>query len=187
MKNNHVLLINPWIYDFAAYDFWIKPVGLLSVANFLEKYGYQTHLVDCLDRFHPLAPKTKNKKYGTGKFFRTPVENPDIIKNIPQRRYARYGLPIDSFLHALSEIPQPAAILITSGMTYWYPGVKLAIDLVREKFPSAPVILGGIYATLCPEHAQENLAADFVVKGPGEIEALKLVDSITGKNHPIPS
>jgi len=24
-----VLIINPWIYDFAAYDYWFKPLGLL--------------------------------------------------------------------------------------------------------------------------------------------------------------
>jgi len=24
-----ILLINPWVHDFAAYDFWLKPLGLL--------------------------------------------------------------------------------------------------------------------------------------------------------------
>ncbi len=179
MKNKNILLINPWIYDFAAYDFWIKPVGLLSVGNFLEKHGYQTHLIDCLDRFHPLAPKAKNKKYGTGKFYRTPVEKPDFVRNV-NRYYARYGLPIDSFKKALDGAPRPAAILVTSGMTYWYPGVKLAIEFAKEKFPDVPVILGGIYATLCFEHAREKMGADFIVRGSGEVKALDLVNEITG-------
>jgi len=34
-----ILLINPWIYDFAAYDEWMKPLGLLYIASFLEKFG----------------------------------------------------------------------------------------------------------------------------------------------------
>lgn len=31
-----ILLINPPIYDFSAYDFWLKPYGLLRVAGFLR-------------------------------------------------------------------------------------------------------------------------------------------------------
>ena len=30
-----ILLVNPPIYDFAAYDFWLKPYGLLRVAGLL--------------------------------------------------------------------------------------------------------------------------------------------------------
>jgi hypothetical protein len=30
-----ILLVNPPVYDFAAYDFWVKPYGLLSVAGYL--------------------------------------------------------------------------------------------------------------------------------------------------------
>ena len=26
-----VLLVNPWIHDFAAYDFWAAPLGLLTL------------------------------------------------------------------------------------------------------------------------------------------------------------
>jgi radical SAM superfamily enzyme YgiQ (UPF0313 family) len=42
------------------------------------------------------------------------------------------------------------------------------------------VVLGGVYATLCPHHARENSSADFVVQGEGEIEALRIVDELTG-------
>ena len=31
-----ILLVNPPIYDFAAFDFWLKPYGLLSVAGFMR-------------------------------------------------------------------------------------------------------------------------------------------------------
>jgi len=182
MKNSIVLLINPWIYDFAAYDFWIKPVGLLSVGNFLEKYGYQTFLIDCLDRFHPLFPDSKKKKYGTGKFIRTSVEKPTILKHVP-RKYCRYGLPIEAFMQSLAQIPEPNIVLVTSGMTYWYQGPQTAIKILKQKFPKVPVVLGGIYATLCNEHAIQHSGADYVIKGSGEIAALKLVDSIIGNQR----
>ncbi len=184
MKHNKILLINPWIYDFAAYDFWIKPVGLLAIGHYLEKHGYQTYLIDCLDRFNPPNPAVKYKKYGTGKFFRTQVEKPEILKHVP-RKYCRYGMPIDSFLKALHQVPEPDVILVTSGMTYWYPGPRSTIQLLKEKFPHVPVVLGGIYATLCYEHAVKNSGADYVIKGPGETAALNLVDSLTGNDHEI--
>jgi radical SAM superfamily enzyme YgiQ (UPF0313 family) len=64
-------------------------------------------------------------------------------------------------------MPRPDAVLVTSLMTYWYPGVTAAIRLVREYFP-VPVILGGIYASLCPEHARVVSGADLVLAGPWE-------------------
>lgn len=35
MKPN-VLLVNPPIYDFSAYDYWLKPYGLLRVAGLMR-------------------------------------------------------------------------------------------------------------------------------------------------------
>ena len=184
MKNNRILLINPWIYDFAAYDFWIKPVGLLAVGNYLEKHGYETYLIDCLDRFHPLNKQPSKKKYGTGRFVRIPVDKPEILNLVP-RYYCRYGLPLEAFQQALNQMPQPDVILVTSGMTYWYQGVQFAIQFLKEKYPKVPIVLGGIYATLCYNHAINNSGADFIIRGPGEIKALKLVDSLTGNHHEI--
>jgi hypothetical protein len=31
-----ILLVNPPIYDFSAYDFWLKPYGMPRVAGFLR-------------------------------------------------------------------------------------------------------------------------------------------------------
>ena len=36
MMKPRILLVNPAIYDFAAYDFWLKPYGMLSVAGKLR-------------------------------------------------------------------------------------------------------------------------------------------------------
>ncbi|MGZ7066379.1 MAG: B12-binding domain-containing radical SAM protein, partial [Candidatus Aminicenantales bacterium] len=65
-------------------------------------------------------------------------------------------------------VPRPDAVLLTCTMTYWYPGVQAVVELVRRRFGAVPVILGGIYATLCPEHARAQSGADVVVSGPGE-------------------
>jgi hypothetical protein len=180
-----VLLINPWITDFAAYDFWLKPLGILYIGGVLKYYGYDVSLIDCLDRYdfellqRQKRTCPKNRYFSTGKFHREIIPKPELYRNIP-RNYARYGLPIELFRAKLKRLNQPAVVLMTSGMTYWYPGVFCAISEVRKQWPDVPIVLGGIYATLCRDHAVETSGADFVISGEAEFAALKLVDTLTG-------
>ena len=36
MSKRRLLLINPWIYDFAAFNLWVEPIGLLSIGSILR-------------------------------------------------------------------------------------------------------------------------------------------------------
>ena len=176
-----LILINPWIYDFAAYDLWSKPLGLLYLAGWLRESGFHIHLIDCLDVHHPIMPgkgsltAPKRRLYGTGKFWREVVPKPLPIKNIP-RPYSRYGLLPEVFEQELRKIRNPSAILITSLMTYWYPGVRKAVSLAKKVHPGVPVILGGIYARLCHDHALMSSGADNVVSGHGTESLLTAMD-----------
>jgi radical SAM superfamily enzyme YgiQ (UPF0313 family) len=173
-----VLLINPWIYDFAAHNLWIEPLGLLTIAAALRDSGYGVTVLDCLAP-HPGAPR--GRPDGSGRFLKTVVGKPLPVQSIP-RRFGRYGLPLEQFDAALPVRPIPDVVMISSGMTYWYPGVFAAIERVRARFGAVPVMLGGIYATLCPEHAQQHSGADHVIAGPGVVAALQLVDQVTGQD-----
>lgn len=163
-----ILLVNPWIHDFAAYDLWLRPLGLLYIAGFLEERGYAVDLLDCMDRFHPLLVRhgnvPKNREHGTGKFCGEEIAKPPSITGIP-RRFKRFGIPynlVASYLKALEDIE---LVLATSSMTYWYGGVREIIALVRASFPDAKIVLGGIYATLLEEHARKESGADSVIAG----------------------
>jgi radical SAM superfamily enzyme YgiQ (UPF0313 family) len=171
-----VLLINPWIYDFAAYNLWVEPLGLLSIAAGLQDGGYGVTVIDCLAPF-PGAPGPRFD--GTGKFFKAVLDSPAPVSFVP-RRFGRYGLPLDRFEVALASAPQPDLVLVASGMTYWYPGVVESIGLVRKRLGSVPVALGGIYATLCTDHARKHSGADEVIAGPGLVPALRFADQVTG-------
>jgi len=57
---------------------------------------------------------------------------------------------------------------MTTTMTYWYPGALTMARLIRERWPQTPIILGGTYATLCPDHATAQDAFDLVLSGPLE-------------------
>jgi radical SAM superfamily enzyme YgiQ (UPF0313 family) len=174
----HILLINPWITDFAAYNFWIRPLGLLSIASLLRENGFRVTLIDCLDFYG----KTKN--YGDGKFFKTRIEKPEPLKSI-RRHYSQYGIPEEMLLKRFSFFEgKPDLIGMTSGMSYWYPGIFKLIGITKKFFKDVPTILGGIYATLCYEHAKKYSGAEVVFNGRGELEVLKLIGELT--QFPIP-
>ncbi|MBM4302422.1 MAG: radical SAM protein [Deltaproteobacteria bacterium] len=175
-----LLLINPWIYDFAAYDFFARPLGLLYLAGLLKAQGYAVNFLDCLG-----APHARPGLFGAGRYPKEIISPPPALAGIT-RRYGRYGISEAAFQERLARVPTPAAILVTSLMTYWYPGVAAAIRLARERFPDVPVILGGVYATLCPGHAQTHSGADRVVAGPGEAAIVGILEEITGFPPPGP-
>lgn len=183
----HILLINPYIWDFTAFDLWAKPLGLLYLAGTLRANGYRVHLLDCLDIYFPgtgsLKPLPPRKAFGTGKYFRQRLPKPPGLQEIP-KYYYRYGVPPPVFLQALEELPPPRAILVTSSMTYWYGGVVETVDLIRSIFPKTPIILGGIYATLMPDHALKAVRPDYLITGPGEGAIIKLMASLTGQTSP---
>jgi len=174
----HILLINPWITDFAAYNLWIKPLGLLYIASILRENGFRVTLIDCLDFY------TKTKRYGDGKFFKVKIAKPIPLKFFP-RNYSQYGIPEEMLLNKFSLVGEkPDLIGITSGMTYWYPGVFKLIEITRDFFNDVPIILGGIYATLCYEHAKRYSNVDIVFNGRDEFEVLSFISELTGFQIP---
>jgi radical SAM superfamily enzyme YgiQ (UPF0313 family) len=184
----HILLINPYIWDFTAFDLWAKPLGLLYLAGTLRANGYEVHLLDCLDShfkgIETLTPQPPRKAFGTGKYRRQRLPKPPALKDIP-KYYYRYGVPPTLFMAALKELPRLEAVLITSSMTYWYGGIRETADLIRSVFPDVPIILGGIYATLMPDHARVQVQPDYLITDAVEGTILKLLASLTGKAPPV--
>jgi radical SAM superfamily enzyme YgiQ (UPF0313 family) len=167
-----VLFINPWIYDFSAYDFWNKPIGILYLASLLRSSGISVDFIDCLDPYHPhmhygdrISPP-RRKASGQGSYPRERMAKPEPLRNIP-KKYNRYGITPEVLVESVRACSRPDIVMITSMMTYWYPSVFETISLIRKTIPGVPVVLGGNYATLCPEHASGS-GADFCLPGPGE-------------------
>ena len=177
-----LVLINPWIYDFAAYDLWSKPLGLLYLAAYLRDCDFDIHLIDCLNVHHPAMMDDPSRKppqrrlYGTGKFWREKIPRPLPLKTI-ERPYSRYGISIQAFEEELKKVKKPSAFLVTSLMTYWYPGVRDVIAHIKKEHPGVPIILGGIYARLCRDHAVRNSGADHVVTDSSTADLFKVLKS----------
>jgi len=176
----HILLVNPWIHDFAAYDFWAKPLGLLYLAAILSQHGYNVTYLDCLDRFHPQAPPADPfARNGRGPYLKTRIPKPRGLEDVP-RNFSRYGIRPEWLRSDLLALPRPDLILMTSLMTYWYPGIQETIGAIKAMWPDVPVVLGGIYASLCHDHARDHSGADHVATGSAENFILRLVGDFTG-------
>lgn len=186
MSTPFFLLINPWIYDFAAYDLWIKPMGLLSIAGMLKKHGFGIYMIDCLDpqtpgmREHTAAVPPLRKETGCGHFYKEHIPKPEPLHCI-RRKYKRYGMSVEVFDGELASVQKPDAVIVTSMMTYWYPGVFQVIRMVKQRYPGVPVLLGGVYATLCYEHAVSCSGADAVFTGQVNSRFADTVSALTGK------
>jgi len=163
-----ILLVNPWIHDFAAYDVWAKPYGLLSLAALLRAHTIPVAYIDCLDRYHPLAPASDSQaRHGRGPYRKQAIAHPPGLEGI-QRTFSRYGIDPQWFRQDLKAALRPDLILVTSLMTYWYPGVIETIAAITSVYPDVPVVLGGVYARLCSAHARAHSGADEVVTDRGE-------------------
>jgi hypothetical protein len=174
-----ILLVNPPIYDFAAYDFWLKPYGMLSAAgNLRGKADFK--LFDYLDRMHPFATRQKqleSDQWGRGRFHFEKIPNPACLEAIP-RYFRRFGLPRSIFEDFVAKEGPFDFAFIQTTMTYWYQGVKEVIEDIRKARPNTKIVLGGNYVTLCQSHAEKLVrlgtpygGADFLVR-TNELEPL---------------
>ena len=171
-----VLILNPPVYDFTCFDYWLKPLGLLYIADYLKKHNIDVHLFDFMDRHSPhLKHRHSDRKFNTGKFHKEHVNTPDAL-SIFDKPYYRYGVERESFIQYMKD-NEFDYVFITSMMTYWYPGISEVIESTRA-YSDASIVLGGVYAKLLPEHAK-SLGADHVFTGSIE-ELAPFFASLTG-------
>ncbi|MBI4789852.1 MAG: radical SAM protein [Chloroflexi bacterium] len=143
------ILINPPIYDTQYWAYWSQPHGLLKVATWLREHGYQNlRLIDCL---------ATDRKRRVRKRLKRVVERDNIKK-----RLYEYGMSLSELEHHLRNTFRPDEIWITSLMTYWWESTRDVINVVKRVYPehTPRVLVGGIYPTLAPEHANANLGKD---------------------------
>src|SRR6266516_1482397 len=155
---HRALLINPPVYDAQYWARWSQPAGLLRIATLLKEKGYQIDFVDCMET-DDRGIVAKARRYDeNGK--------PIAVKrdNITKPIY-HFGLSLHELENRLRNLQEPDEVWITSIMTYWWQSTRDVVSLTKRLFPKATVLVGGIYPTLAPEHAAENLGADIIFKG----------------------
>ncbi len=159
--HRRILLCNPPIYDtrfpWARFQ---QPVALLQLSTLLRQNGCDVRLLDAL----ALDGNTLHRRR------RMRV----VTRESVSLNWWRFGrLPTDLRGHLIAferEKWQPDEVYIAGFTTFWWEGVAEMVALVRQRFPSARIVLFGAYPALASEHAAVHSGADVPVLG--QIEGL---------------
>lgn len=76
--------------------------------------------------------------------------------------------------------PQETLFVGISSMTAQLPSAVKAATIIRERYPSLPIVWGGVHATLFPEETCADRLVDIVVIGEGEYSCLELAEAFSG-------
>ena len=131
---------------------------MLQIGAILRQNGMRVSLLDCLKE-----EDSGRKEDGRAPYLKERVENP-LPMALSGKRFKRYGLSPEEAARRLSEMTPPDLVLVTCIMTYWYQGAEEIVHLARRLFPGAKIVVGGLYVSLCEEHARTHMMeADLVV------------------------
>lgn len=153
------LLIHPPIYDTQYWAYWAQPHGLLKVATWLKNNNYSIRLLDCL---------ATDKKREVNSFVKDKVEVGNIKRTMKHFGWSLEKLEFELLKHAdksNTDFFYPDEIWVTSIMTYWWESTRDVIQLIEKVFSQngnrvPRILVGGIYPTLYPEHANLYLRED---------------------------
>ncbi len=132
-----------------------QPTALLKIATVLKKQGHIVEMIDCAQETDPSNPASIYRLTSIG--FRR-------AGRFHKKEVFHLGMSYETFRKELSSRRQPDEIWISSCMTYHYKPTHRIIEICKEVYPDSLVILGGIYPTLCYEHAKQS-KADIIFRG----------------------
>lgn len=173
MDNLKILLLNPPFKDFAAYDLFFKPYGLLNISTFFKFLGFDPVFIDCIDKNNEEFEYEKGyhlgnlKNDGTGKFNKIEIEKPDVLKHI-KRKYFHYGISINFLEKYLNNYNSFDLIFINVTFTYHYNILYDLVPVLKKHSQKAKIFLGGIYPIVYYTHASnlaKELKIDYVISG----------------------
>lgn len=154
----HVTIINV----FHAYNEGIiatasvPPIGVCYLAAVLEEGGYPVTVVDGLG-------EAINQTYRHGIFGLRGLRLEEIIERIP---------------------PETDLIAVSNLFGCTYPPTGDLIAMIKEKYPSVPVVFGGVTPSALPEHTLKNFEADYIGMGEGEMIILEMVKKLEAGEKP---
>ena len=95
-----------------------------------------------------------------------------LLKIAGYLREKKYNVCLQRFPEKI--VFNPDIIFVTSLFTYWSKYVREVVTYYKKEYPSVPVIVGGIYASLLPEHCKKYTECDEVITGIiPEVETVK--------------
>jgi radical SAM superfamily enzyme YgiQ (UPF0313 family) len=163
-----VLLISPPVYDIRLdWSKWHQPAGLLQVGNLLRTDGQDVVFLDCLES--SVRKRVERRKIGT-----VSVDGVDLTR----WHFGWSWKAVEERLNKLSaDNWKPNAIYVSCAMSFWWESTRDLVKIIRAHYPKTPIVLGGIYPSLYPDHAKRNIAGvRFDTEGIGRKARSKATD-----------
>ena len=147
----HLVLINPpFIFSHRNEIIYSHCLGILYIAAYARSKGHQVHVIDAL------GEGIYNRKYFPDGLVKVGLSSKDIVARIPA------DVDLIGFSVPFSHVAQISHEIIAD---------------IKKKFPSIPIVMGGVYPSTQPKLAAASLA-DYIVVGEGEVPVVKLLDSL---------
>lgn len=170
LSNLNIAFINPPILDFAMYNLFAEPLGILKSIYACKKFGANVIYIDSLDRTFDKAFFEKGsisptfKDNGSGKYWKKLVDKPEQLQFV-DREFYRFGLDFEKVSNLIKiKMSEPDLIVISIVFTYHYLAARRLLEILKNDFPGTKVILSGIYPTIYFQHAK-TLGFDEVFTG----------------------
>jgi magnesium-protoporphyrin IX monomethyl ester (oxidative) cyclase len=146
-----ITLINPpWYFAHPSEIILSQNLGIGYLASYLQSQGHQVSVIDALAEGHTICSPIKTTFQN---FFRAGLAYDSIINRIPaDSDYIGITAPFTNHARIINELA----------------------TLIKEKLPSIPLIIGGVYPSLLPQHCC-NHPVDYVVIGEGELAFAQLI------------
>ncbi len=173
-----ITLVNPPIEDFFSTGVRRQPLGLLYIASSLRSAGFVPDLLNC----H--TPKKQILEIPGGfNYLKEYINHPDPERRFPFINYTHYGM---SWQEIESRIKRSCSglYLVSSLFTTYYQEAERIISLIRKYSPGAAIAAGGYHPSLHTEYFLKETDVDYVIKGEGEIAAVRLAEVLANGGVP---
>jgi len=155
----NIVLIHPYIFVRELDIHMSEPLGLVSLATYLQKVFKDEINISILDL------------YAMG------ADNPKLEGD----RYVK-GINDEAQIKAELDKLKPDIIGVTCCFTGYFGEALEVVDMVKRLYPSVHTVMGGAHATLeARSIMRDNSFVDFIVCYEGEITLEKLVRAIKGE------
>jgi radical SAM superfamily enzyme YgiQ (UPF0313 family) len=157
-----ILLIEPPFHRFMGFYRFFFPFSLSSLAAYLKN---EKHDILIYDADHGEKP--------------VPMTSSDLLDVFPKYLEGIKNLdhPIWKEMEALIKDFKPDLIGITYMSTKMGSVINIA-GIAKNVYPDTPVVLGGAHPSVLHEKSLEQVQADFVVIGEGEVTFSELIKEI---------
>lgn len=151
-----IVLINP-PQIFSKYQVAtgiVPPLGIAYLASYCLKEGIDVQIVDSVGEESTTVEPFREDIFLRG------MSIADIVKSLDT---------------------SASLIGISNLFSFAYPAVVELTKALKEAHPQVPIVLGGPHPSALPEYCLDTSAADFVVRGEGELSLVELCRHLAGE------